>query len=210
MKHKFNIPNIGVSLLTRKGLPFPGALTGVRPAGTYKGDAQEDYEVEPEAPEAEEFIRGTRLRGKDRLGRWYFMPVSFTYSSPSGEKKTLELERAEIRTVSAKKNIVETPLVGRKGAVRELISSEDFKVSIRTVARTEDGTYPADRIVEFRELYNVNEAVELKSALTDLLFDEYDKVVITEMTFPETPGVEDEQEVKIECTTDKPFELTLD
>lgn len=48
MKHKFNIPNIGVSLLTRKGLPFPGALTGVRPAGTYKGDAQEDYEVEPE------------------------------------------------------------------------------------------------------------------------------------------------------------------
>ena len=176
MKHKFNIPNIGVSLLTRKGLPFPGALTGVRPAGTYKGDAQEDYEVEPEAPEAEEFIRGTRLRGKDRLGRWYFMPVSFTYSSPSGEKKTLELERAEIRTVSAKKNIVETPLVGRKGAVRELISSEDFKVSIRTVARTEDGTYPADRIVEFRELYNVNEAVELKSALTDLLFDENDKV----------------------------------
>lgn len=87
MKHKFNIPNIGVSLLTRKGLPFPGALTGVRPAGTYKGDAQEDYEVEPEAPEAEEFIRGTRLRGKDRLGRWYFMPVSFTYSSPSGEKR---------------------------------------------------------------------------------------------------------------------------
>ena len=210
MKHKFNIPNIGVSLHTQKGLPIPGALTGVRPAGTYKGDAQEDYEVEPEAPEAEEFIRGTRLRGKDRLGRWYFMPVSFTYSSPSGEKKTLELERAEIRTVSAKKNIVETPLVGRKGAVRELISSEDFKVSIRTVARTEDGTYPADRIVEFRELYNVNEAVELNSALTDLHFDEYDKVVITEMTFPETPGVEDEQELTIECTTDKPFELTLD
>ena len=166
--------------------------------------------MEPEAPDADEFLRVTRLRGKDRLGRLYFMPVSFTYSSPSGEKKTLELERAEIRTVSAKKNIVETPLVGRKGAVRELISSEDFKVSIRTVARTEDGTYPADRIVEFRELYNVNEAVELKSALTDLLFDEYDKVVITEMTFPETPGVEDEQEVTIECTTDKPFELTLD
>ena len=50
--------------------------------------------------------------------------------------------------------------------------------------------------------------VQLK--VTDLLFDEYDKVVITEMTFPETPGVEDEQEVTIECTTDKPFELTLD
>ena len=71
-------------------------------------------------------------------------------------------------------------------------------------------TYPADRIVEQKELYNVNEAVELKSVLTDLLFDENDKVVITEMNFPETPGVEDEQEVTIECTTDKPFELTLE
>ena len=50
----------------------------------------------------------------------------------------------------------------------------------------------------------------MKSVLTDLLFDENDKVVITEMNFPETPGVEDEQEVTIECTTDKPFELTLE
>ena len=62
----------------------------------------------------------------------------------------------------------------------------------------------------FKELYNVNEAVELKSVLTDLLFDENDKVVITDMSFPETPGVEDEQEVEIECVTDKPFELTIE
>ncbi len=201
---------MGVSRITLKGLPFPGTLAGKRPEGTYKGDAQDDYELEPEAPTVEEFVRGTRLRGKDRLGRWYFMPVSFIYSTPSGEKKMLELERAEIKAVSAKKNIVETPLVGRKGAVRELISSEDFKVSLRAVVRTDDGTYPADQIVELKELYNVNEAVELKSVLTDLLFDENDKVVITDMSFPETPGVEDEQEVQIECVTDKPFELTID
>jgi hypothetical protein len=210
MKHKFNIPNISVSRVTLKGVPFPGALAGKRPEGSFKGEAGEAYELKPEAPGMEEFVRGTRLRGKDRLGRWYFMPVSFIYPTPSGEKKTLELERAEIKAVSAKKNIVETPLVGRKGAVRELISSEDFKVSIRAVARTEDGTYPADQIVAFKELYNVNEAVELKSVLTDLLFDENDKVVITDMSFPETPGVEDEQEVEIECVTDKPFELTIE
>lgn len=210
MRHKFNIPNMGISRVSLKGIPFPGTFSGKRPEGTYKGDSEDDYELEPEAPAEEEFIRGTRLRGKDRLGHWYFMPVSFIYSSPAGEKKTLELERAEIKAVSVKKNIVETSLVGRKGAIRELISSEDFKVSIRAVARTEDGTYPADQIVAFKELYNVNEAVELKSVLTDLLFDENDKVVITDMSFPETPGVEDEQDVEIECVTDKPFELTVD
>lgn len=209
MKHKFNIPNIGVSRLTLKGLPFPGAFTGIRPEGTYKGDSEDDYELEPDAAEVEEFVRGTRLRGKDKLGRWYFMPVSLIYTTSEGENKTIELERAEIKTITAKKNIVETPLVGRKGAVRELISSEDFKVSIRAVVRTESGTYPADQIVELKELYNIDEAVELKSVLTDLLFDESDKVVITDMSFPETPGVEDEQEVQIECVTDKPFELTI-
>ena len=127
MKHKFNIPNIGVSLLTRKGLPFPGALTGVRPAGTYKGDAQEDYEVEPEAPEAEEFIRGTRLRGKDRLGRWYFMPVSFYLLFSFRREKDTGTGAGGNQDGVSKENIVETPLVGRKGAVRELISSEDLK-----------------------------------------------------------------------------------
>lgn len=209
MKHKFNIPNMAVSAVALKGVPFPGAFSGKRPEGTFKGDSEKDYELDPEAPATEEFVRGTRLRAKDRLGRWYFMPVSFIYPTPSGEKKTLELERAEIKAISAKKNIVETSLVGRKGAVRELISSEDFKVSIHAVVRTDDGTYPADQIVELKELYNVNEAVELKSVLTDLLFDENDKVVITDMSFPETQGVEDEQEVTIECVTDKPFELTI-
>ena len=205
MKHKFNIPTTTVSRVTLKGIPFPGAFTGVRPEGAFKG---ENLEIEPAAPGVEEFIRGTRLRGKDALGRWYFMPVSLVYNA-AGERKTLELERAEIKVISARKTIVETPLVGRKGAVRELINSEDFKISIRAVAAG-NGTYPTEQIVALKELYNVNEPVELKSVLTDLLLDENDKVVITGMSFPETPGVEDEQEVQVECVTDKPFELTIE
>ena len=41
------------------------------------------------------------------------------------------------------------------------------------------------------------------------LLDEGDRVVITDIQYPPTPGVEDGQAVTIECETDSPFELIV-
>ncbi len=73
-----------------------------------------------------------------------------------------------------------------------------------------DGTWPEDEIERMRDLYNVNESVNLLCALTDLILDEDDRVVITGIDFPSTPGIEDGQVIRIECTTDKPFELIVE
>ena len=112
-------------------------------------------------------------------------------------------------SITGTKNIVRTPLVGRRGSVKELISIGDYKISVAAFIRSADGSYPEAQIARMKELYNINESVELICVLTDLLLDEGDRVVITDIQYPPTPGVEDGQAVTIECETDSPFELIL-
>jgi hypothetical protein len=72
-----------------------------------------------------------------------------------------------------------------------------------------DNSYPEDEIKRLNELCELNESVELISALTDILFHPEDKVVIESYEFPATPGLENGQAVRLKCSTDKPFELIL-
>lgn len=205
LKHEYDIQTLLSSIVGYRGLPFPGAVLPKRPEGRYAGD---DYDPEDEITEYERQTttnRGTQLYKQDHRGRWYFMPVIMRHR----ELGDIEIPNAII-SVTGKKNIVETQLVGRKGSVKELINLEDYKVSIAAFIQSADGKYPEDGIMQMRNLFENNEAVELISALTDLIFDEDDNVVITDMDFPAMPGIEDGQVIRIECLTDRPFELTVE
>ncbi len=202
MRREYSIPDLLSDIVGYRGLPFPGALFPSRPGGDYK---EGDYEVQGEAPVRQERTkRGSTLHAKDWRGRWYFMPVVFEHKAVG----QVEIPHALI-SVTGQKNIVETQLVGRKGSVKELINLEDYKITIAGFVQSRDGTWPEDEIARMRDLYNVNESVDLLCALTDEILDEDDRVVITGIEFPSTPGIEDGQVIRIECTTDKPFELIL-
>lgn len=205
MKHRYNIEHLLLSIIGYKGLPYPGALFPNRPGSSYTGESPE-IPTSP-APQ-QELVKGTRLYAQDALGRWYFMPVVLRHRDIRGEGHTLELENAVV-SVTGTKNIVRTPLVGRRGSVKELVGIGDYKISIAAFIRSTDGSYPEAQLTRMRELFNIDESVELISVLTDLLLDEGDRVVITDIQYPPTPGVEDGQAVTIECETDSPFELTI-
>lgn len=205
MKHKYNIERLLMSIVGYQGLPYPGAVFPNRPASAYTGDV---VEVPTSPAPQQELVKGTRLYKQDALGRWYFMPVFIRHKDIRGDEHTLELENAVI-SITGTKNIVRTPLVGRRGSVKELISIGDYKISIAAFIKSSDGSYPEAQITRMKELYNIDESVELVSALTDLLLDEGDRVVITDIQYPPTPGVEDGQAVTLECETDSPFELII-
>lgn len=208
MRHKYNLPNMLLSILGYKGLPYPGGFLPKRPGGDYTGG---DYDSENfgSAGVRQEFLKkGTRLYKQDALGRWYFMPVSMRHLDLAGQDNTIELPNAVISLEQGKK-IVETDLVNRRGSVKELISIEDYEITIAAFIQSSDGSYPEEEITRIRELFQINESVELISALTDLLFDKDDKVVITNVSWPATPGIEDGQAVRFKCKTDTPFELII-
>lgn len=202
MRREYSIPDLLAEYVGYRGHPFPGVLFPRRPGSDYTGG---DYEVTTEAPVRQERTNlGSTLWQQDWRGRWYFMPVVFRHDKIG----KVEIPCALI-SVTGRKNIVETQLVGRKGSVKELINLEDYKVSIAGFIQSRDGTWPEADIALVRDLYNVNESVELRCALTDLVFDEDDRVVITSIDLPAMQGVQDGQVIRLECTTDKPFELII-
>lgn len=113
--------------------------------------------------------------------------------------------------IASRKNIVETALAGstRRGTVKELISIEDWAVTIRGVAINYDSkvVYPEDLIKSLRDLYERNEALEIQCALTNLLG--IYRLVIREFELPEMIGIQHAQAYQFTCTSDEDFILEL-
>lgn len=189
-----------MSVIGYKGLPYPGGFLPPRPSGDYTGD---DIDVDTSPGIRQELIKGTRLYKKDVLGRWYFMPITIQYNGVD-----YELPNAVIN-LSQSKKIVKTDLVNRRGSVKELISIQDYEITIAAFIKTDDGTYPEEEISRMRDIWRVNESVKLISVITDLLFEKDDNIVIESIDWPATPGVEDGQAIAIKCSTDTPFELII-
>lgn len=156
----------------------------------------------PAPNERESSNLGSTLRKRDANGRWYFMPVVLVYKG-----KEYEMPNSLI-SIRGKKNIVSTPMVGRKGTVKELISMDDYEISIQGVALDTD--WPDDQLAAIKEIYSVNESVQLKCALTDIFMDEEDMVVIKSIDVPEMRGVEHAQTYSLDLETDRSFELIME
>lgn len=198
---KFDVLQILESIVGYKGLPFPGVWFPKKGRDDYQG---EDFELEETAePLKTQSNKGTTLYKKDALGNYYFMPVTFIHQG-----KEYEIPCALI-SITGRKNIIETSLVGRQGSVKELISLEDYQISITGAVFGENQVWPEEQLDAINELYNINEAIELKCALTDVFLSENDKVVIQELNLPQAGQTEHVQVVEIKCVTDRAFELIM-
>lgn len=205
MKHKYDMEQLLRSIADPKGSKRDAPELPPAPR-SYTGD---EIEIASEAYPRQELVSGTRLYKQDAMGRWYFMPVFIRHDSLPGSDHLLELENAVLR-IDGAKQIVRTSLPGRRGTVKELVSIEDYKITITALVRSSDGSYPAAQIARLKALFDLNESVELISVITDLVLAAGDRVVLTSIKYPSTPGLEDGQAVTIECETDSPFELILE
>ena len=197
MLSEFNLRSLLSGLSGYKGLSFPGTLPPFQRASV------PEYELPTTAGPRQEFTqKGSRLWAQHE-GRWYFMPVTLEHKG-----KSLEIPFAVI-SISGEKTIVKTPMPGRRGSVNELISVDDAKISLTGLFMSADGSYPEAAVSEMNDLIQVNESIKLVSALSDLLLDPEDRVVIQSWDFPPTPGVEDVQAIKLELVSDSPFVLTV-
>lgn len=180
MRNKYNIEQVFADVLRIKGLVYPGFLLD-KAKGLYTPD-------------------GAPLRKAGADGRWYFMPVWLD---------DVEIPHAVV-SMTGQKTIVETPLIGRQGTVKELISMQDYTISIAGVLVGDD--YPADAVKALTVLYKRAESVEIVSALTDSVLGQKDvnnphMVVLTNITWSEVGAVENMQAFRLTAKTDRPFNL---
>ncbi|MBN2814983.1 MAG: hypothetical protein JXQ80_12950 [Bacteroidales bacterium] len=188
-------------LRTVKGyqaLPYVPADIITQPSGMSRADYNKG-----DGPErAKQSATGATLR-KVKNGIWYFMPVSFTHKG-----KRWEFDEAVV-SITGKKTIVETPMVGRKGSVKELISVDDYDIKLVAVLESTNGDYPEQEMQELVRLWEINEAIKMSCALTDYFLKEDDSVMIKTIEPITVEGQEDIQAFNMTLVSDSPFELEL-
>lgn len=189
---EFSIKDLLLDIVGYKGLPFPGVWFENGSMSAQEGGVRKSQRLKA----------GTLLRKKGANGQYYFMPVILK----SKEGKAYEIPNAII-SLTGKKTIVETPMVGRKGAVKELINIDDYEINIQGVASADD--FPQDALQELNELYSLNEALTLECALTDVVLGENPAVVIKSIDLSDMKGTECFQVFKMSLTTDYSFELII-
>ena len=145
--------------------------------------------------------KGTSLYGY-KNGMEYFMPAQL-----GGQALPFPVVR-----ISGQKTIVETPMVARRGTVKELIAIDDYKISIKGIIIDPDGHWPEAQIDALRKLYERAEALSLNCAFTNIFLGSpeaggSDKVVITSLEFPECKGAKNVTGYSMELVSDQPFKL---
>ena len=161
----------------------------------------EDVEVASE--EGTEFVSvRNALNARTPQGEAIFLPVKIG---------GLLLPNEPTISFSKEKRIEKTVLPGsrRRGTVKELISSEDWQITIRGIAINYESKifYPEDQVKKLIDLDAEERALDIQCALTSLLG--IYRVVIKKISLPEMIGIQHAQAYELQCVSDEDFVLEL-
>jgi hypothetical protein len=106
--------------------------------------------------------------------------------------------------VSARKNIVKTPLAGQDMSVKEIVGFEDFQVQVAGIVIDEN---PIDFIDELNQLFRLNEALTVQCDFLRRLEIHY--IVIEDYVFPPIEALENVIPFEFSALSDQPIELEL-
>lgn len=91
-------------------------------------------------------------------------------------------------SVNLVSTIIRTPVTERIGTVKEIVSHDDYKFTIRGFLISEDRTVPEDQILNLKDLRNSTQEKTLHGGYPELFLDETCKIVISDVEFPEVQG----------------------
>lgn len=133
---------------------------------------------------------GAQIQGKEiaapmtdpSFWRDRFALCTLIFRKQDGDQ--LEMNDALV-SVSRKKNIVTTQLVGMDGTVKEYVNADDYTVKIAVgVQAVRDGVfvdeYPTEGIKQLRAFFDLNEPIMVNSSFLEI-FD-IDRLVITDFS----------------------------
>jgi hypothetical protein len=170
--------------------------------------SSEYVDFSPEPARQEVNMKGVRYYAENDNCHEMFLPI-WLYYSENGTRRALLLQNT-VSSFANKKTIVETPLVNRKGTVKEEISTSDWQINVRGIIVSQDGNYPEERVNELREWYERGEALEIENARASLLLDGNEMVVINDLKFPEIRGNKNMQAFEMNLTSDLNFDLYIE
>jgi hypothetical protein len=159
-------------------------------------------------------VYGARYYETDKnLDVEYYMPVSVTYTNTAGKYIEYYLPHP-VMSVTAKKIIVETPLVNRRGTVKELIQTSDYDIVIKGLLVNKDNEYPERQVAEMLDVFEPNRTMLITSVLSDLFLLRRERkgsnrVVVRDIDVPGRAGIKHVVPYTLRLTSDEPFSLKM-
>lgn len=134
-----------------------------------------------------------------------------------------------VLAISCNKTIVQTPMVNRRGTVKELISAQDYNFHIKGLIIGSNNEYPEEQVLQLKQLFELDQSLSIQCAKTDIFLlsasrsnanttndgitdqsqNLLDQVVMLEMNFPPLKGIRNVQPYEILLQSDTPFNLII-
>ncbi len=190
----FDLNYILATVYGKVGMPFPG-----KPADTIASPIAVDFKDNPASGRNDRSLFDQPLYRNNALGRPEFLPATLeNFVLPNS-----------LVSISGKKKIIETEMVGADGSVKEIINTEDYTIRIICTEIYPDNTWPEQTLHQVKELYKQNKTLTLQCPLTDIFLQAKDNVVITSLSLPDMMGIENAQVFEIQLVSDTYFELEI-
>lgn len=196
MTHKYDVTRELLSLIGYKGTFYPGIGFNKQ----FPVEQGGEYTIREYPTYRSTTPRGSVIRKSDARDTVIFMPVKID---------GIDLPNAVI-SITGKKTIIETPLVGGRGTVKELISMDDYEITLAGVLISPDNQYPESLIRRFTKMWLKNKAITLESAISNTVLLDTQKVVLKTIDFPSVGAFENAQVISLTAVSDYPCTLTID
>jgi hypothetical protein len=150
---------------------------------------------------------GVGLLGLPIWGTINFPNGEYTYNGQRVQYEGLKLTDC-VADISQQKTIVSTAIAGRNGAVRELISANDYVITIKGfLVSTDKYKEPDELIRKLNALFQVPAALRVESAAFTRLG--IYSVVLESLSLNKKPGVLNAQPFELSAVSDLPIELLI-
>lgn len=113
-----------------------------------------------------------------------------------------------IISVSSSREIVRTIMPGFAGTIKEVISDDDYRITMRGLIINEDNDdYPYEQVAELDALKRTTSALKVENKLLNLCFG-VKQIVVESMEFEGAEGMQSMQTFVISALSDRDVELT--
>lgn len=123
------------------------------------------------------------------LNKEIWLPTRFAEINVDDPKASEFFLPYSVIKISGKKTIVKTAMAERQGTVKELYSTDDYTISLKGFfIDDKNRIWPEEDLKAFKRLFELQTAVVLENALTNVFLEGGQKVVIESFELPEVEG----------------------
>lgn len=188
------------------GLPFPEIVIKGLPI-TRKGSFQgEEFKFDAVDKSLVSDL-GVAYYAFNQNGNKVYMPI---WLSESDNNALSFLLPNTVISMSNKANIITTQLVNRDGTVKEEISIDDWDIRVRGVMVGQANNYPEAEKQKLVNWYKKRQAFSVQNVRTAICLSNSERVIITDLSFPEIRGFENTQPYELRLVSDTQFSLYIE